>query len=714
MAKRITYVPNRVIDTDGISDGASIYVYQTGGTTLVDIYSDEALTTPLPNPYVVVAGAAVPVIYYNETSPIRVRVVEADGTPVQDDDPYATPVTDADLASTDAGKGAALVGYAPSETGGQSRTALARFNEDEVRLEDFKASGDADYYNAFVNAFAALTARGGGTLRLPRGNVNVASATLGTTGITFPSNVELRGHGKTASSITVTGASVCNLFVSGDNLTGVAMRDFTAIGNNVAFGTISGIYNQGAFFNCVLTSTSTANGRNYVFKDIHLKDFTAPWWLCVQNKNATYRMKMVRVEDLTFATSAGNAAFPEEISVNSVVLAIVGNGLDSPVPTATEQYVVENVLIDGLEGDATHVKTGLLLFHQIQNAICRNIKVRNAGTGAAFVSNDKGVYAVYFYDNTGRAFNVTLDGFDCSAKSVPVYVAGGHDVTITNGRAHGQTDTTDTSLPKGGLVFNGTIRPRVKNVYLYNNARAHLAISGPSIAEDCDAVFEGILTDATAEQGLRIRMVAAQPLTGLTVRDCRFSGSTYGATIWHDPDEVLRDLTIQNSYFNGGTYGIDAFVLSGAANDSGDWLIEDSEFSGATGTGFRLRNLNNPIIFRRNKAYLSGTAVCFEIRACLGAKISDLDAETGSGGVAYQFTDLQGTIDGYMRVNSGASTKVSGLGAAKPTHSGKKGDFVKAVNFTVAAAGAAQTYEKGWLCEGTTTWRAVVETVNAA
>lgn len=111
MAKRIPYIPNRVIDTNGISDGATIDVFQTGTTTRVSIYSDEALTTPLANPYTVVAGAAVPAIYHGETANIRVRVKQSDGTTISDDDPFEAPVTDVALASPDAGKGAALVGF---------------------------------------------------------------------------------------------------------------------------------------------------------------------------------------------------------------------------------------------------------------------------------------------------------------------------------------------------------------------------------------------------------------------------------------------------------------------------------------------------------------------------------------------------------------------------------------------------------------------------
>jgi hypothetical protein len=56
MSQRIVYIPNRVIDANGIADGASLYVYQSGTSTPVSLYSDINLTVPVSNPYVVAAG----------------------------------------------------------------------------------------------------------------------------------------------------------------------------------------------------------------------------------------------------------------------------------------------------------------------------------------------------------------------------------------------------------------------------------------------------------------------------------------------------------------------------------------------------------------------------------------------------------------------------------------------------------------------------------
>lgn len=85
---RFTYIPNRVFDSNGIADGATIEAYLFDTTTKVSLFADEALTIPVQNPYTVYAGAAVPPLYYDDDLDVRFRVVSNEGEVIADDSPY--------------------------------------------------------------------------------------------------------------------------------------------------------------------------------------------------------------------------------------------------------------------------------------------------------------------------------------------------------------------------------------------------------------------------------------------------------------------------------------------------------------------------------------------------------------------------------------------------------------------------------------------------
>lgn len=96
---RFTYIPNRVIDSDGISDGATITFYQAGTTTPITVYSDAGLTTPVSNPYTVAAGAAVPPLYWSFSGGVRVLVKDTAGATISDDDPWTIAAADSGYSS---------------------------------------------------------------------------------------------------------------------------------------------------------------------------------------------------------------------------------------------------------------------------------------------------------------------------------------------------------------------------------------------------------------------------------------------------------------------------------------------------------------------------------------------------------------------------------------------------------------------------------------
>lgn len=137
---RITYIPNRVIDTDGIADGASIYVYQSGGTTPVSLFSDSTYSTPVSNPYVVASGAVIPALYTNYSGSIRVRIVSDGGQVPLDEDPYVG-IQDLSLQNPD---GSTRVKFLQAGTGAVARTLQTKLREYAVSVMDFGATGDGE------------------------------------------------------------------------------------------------------------------------------------------------------------------------------------------------------------------------------------------------------------------------------------------------------------------------------------------------------------------------------------------------------------------------------------------------------------------------------------------------------------------------------------------------------------------------------------------
>lgn len=105
----------------------------------------------------------------------------------------------ADLASTASGKGAALVGFLQSGTGAVARTAEAKLR-DIVSVKDFGAVGDnaTDDTAAIQAAWDALYAANGGVLYFPRGTYRVSALSKTYSGA-IP--IIFRGEGKFASGL---------------------------------------------------------------------------------------------------------------------------------------------------------------------------------------------------------------------------------------------------------------------------------------------------------------------------------------------------------------------------------------------------------------------------------------------------------------------------------------------------------------------------------
>lgn len=179
----------RIIDANGISDGAELYFYLTGTTTPTPVYTDAALETAHSNPITVAAGAAVPTIYLDPNVTYRYVVRNAAGEVVDDIDPYTTEPS--------------LVRPAPSGP-------LIRVDdafEFGVRLTryGYNGNGSADNLNVFRDAVEEAEERNIRRIIQPAG---VAVVTGSIVDGPLPAGLEFVGEGRRNANEYETGSRI--------------------------------------------------------------------------------------------------------------------------------------------------------------------------------------------------------------------------------------------------------------------------------------------------------------------------------------------------------------------------------------------------------------------------------------------------------------------------------------------------------------------------
>lgn len=199
----------RAFDSNGVPlAGGLLYTYQAGTTTPQATYTDQSATSQNANPVVLDASGSASVWLGSGLSYKFVLKDSAGNTQWTADnvtDPASSVL--AQIASTTAGQGAGLVGFAPSGTGAVGRNVQAKLQE-FVSVMDFGAKGDGvtDDTGAIQAALDA-TANGGNVLfPLTTSNTYLVSSAL-----KFYSGQKLMGAGGVGIS---TGGTILRLTAS--------------------------------------------------------------------------------------------------------------------------------------------------------------------------------------------------------------------------------------------------------------------------------------------------------------------------------------------------------------------------------------------------------------------------------------------------------------------------------------------------------------------
>lgn len=594
------------------------------------------------------------------------------------------------IAAVASPSGSSLVGFQQAGAGATPRTAEAKLRE-VVSIADYAGS----FVEKLRSAAARLDTLGGGTLLIPNGAYTAASSELAT-GVTIPEHVTVEGSG---STIQIIGPDVTATLFFALNVSGVTIRNMTVIGNSQADA-----YTNGCFFNYLLSGAATSHALDIVVEDITLENFKAPYWINLSSESTSFRLRGITIQRINATSRAGNAINPTDITWNSSAICVRGD----------EDCYIENVSINNIWVEATHIKSGIILYYAILNTDIDTVTILNAGAGAEF-ADDAGCYAIQLYDTFLQAEGLTLSNLRISARSCGIYTASLRSVTIKDFVIFGQTDTLDGTLPKGAIALNGPTDFTVKDGRIHNCWHG-LQVTGHSAPEGrVDVNISNVMAYDTVVLPLKLSPGTAEAMTGITISDSRFGGTVKGAeaTVSTATSQIMNDLTCTNCYFQGSTYAFDAYAL-GAAHGSNNWKFDGCTFAITTaGAALRIQSMSGLLLVLDSDASGPDATEAFQLVNCTNLRANNIQGTAGISGTSFNFTGAAGTLEGSVR-SVGATFPVLGLGSAKPTHSGAKGDFVRSVNYAAAPAGNGQTQIIGWRCQATTTWRPVVETVNAA
>ncbi|WP_375390902.1 hypothetical protein [uncultured Sphingomonas sp.] len=582
-------------------------------------------------------------------------------------------------------------------------------DEGAVLLEDPPAT-DFDAYRrsrptldtvtALAAALADLRRAGGGILQLGSDIYDLSSAALGRNGIMLPPGITLRGMGRDATRLRVTGNTACNLLTI-VNTSDVTIRDLALEGNGLSLGEASGTAVM-AF----LLPSANQDMENIALENVGLTNFAAPYWIQIENdqggttfddlKTALTRdarmMRRIRLNRINARSRPGNSLAPSLVTVHAHVLRVAGFS-----------GYVEDVAIDDLYVDARYIKGGLSIGHRVRRAVVNRPVVIDAGRDGA--RDDAAAYAIELYDTFENCHDVTFNRPRIEhGRSCGLYIAGGIDVTINEPVVFGQTDPLFTTLPKGAIVFNGTIGARVLGGTLYDN-HIDMHVCAPSgVERRMNHVIKGVRTRQSSFRSLFVSYTPNHPITsGVTVSDCDLQSDGCAVVVQCTPryriDEVVFERCAIATTKAGNALAVDWYVDSGSAS-------ENCGMRACTISGpVRARAIAGRFFMEDVQAFCSAPGgVAFQLYDCAELAVKRCTGRDGGrDGVAFDLRLSSGTIEGCRSVNC-ETISLGDFGRKPPTRPGTRGEFVQNLDPVERATATGSYVVDGWRNAGGAAW----------
>lgn len=493
-------------------------------------------------------------------------------------------------------------------------------------------------YAAWVKALTVAGIIGG--VVVVDGPSAIASASLGTTGLSLPSNVGIWFTNRVAG-ITITGSSLCNLFV-GLNKSGFKIDGGFITGNSQGTGLTDG--------QCVrfLQDTSAvAIGGDVEISNCRISNFKGDYWCYFLNTSATFVMSDIRVHHNHFVSVSGNSRVPGSIGAGAYCVVFQGASANT-VGLVTDYHVHHNVAdCDFIKGFGVNWQSTL------RGQWDHNIVNRAGQTGAA---DDCAGYAFFAYDNSGGTGAlpdyITFDNNICNTpRSCGLYVASGGHIFANAFTVVGQSDQVDTLLPKAAVAING----------------ATLAVVTNTTAIDCyggDTLYPFTAIDELISRGCTVRSNVNNAF-GVRVRNAALAGkaksitvtganiSTTGTStrgIWAQGTSALglgKIAIIDNPYVSGTFSCIEVSSISGTLDLQYLKIAGNTVVGNSSASGVAVQNLTDS----ETRFHLGANT--YTGSWATGAILCNLDATTGITIDEQEFEDGGGLTTGFCISTTG-------------------------------------------------------------
>jgi hypothetical protein len=568
--------------------------------------------------------------------------------------------------------------------------------------------GVTNDYTAWVKAFAVAAAAGGGRI-LCRGNSAIASASLTTTGLVIPSNVEILFPSRTCG-ITITGSTACILFTP-LNARNIAIRGGFLTGNSQGADYVSGhamVFTQNA--------SAVAAGDNIVIDDVTLSNFRAAYWLWFVNSGATHALKNIHVSNCRFLSQNGNSIDPTDIGQTASCVAFQG-------ASANTVGLVQDCVVHHNYCDANFIKNFGTAWHSTLRIRFHHNTVLRAGQAGA--NADRGGYAFLIYDNSGGAGGArpdlvyVEDNIVTDPRSAGLYVADANRIYARRNRISGQADTNDASLPKGAIAVNGALYAEVLHNDLEGNyvgiALYQAAVAAQIVAQN------RIKSTVASATGIRLRGTFAGKAGSYECigNSIDLTGATsVGIDLMFQAGNGISRLVVKNNPLVRAT----SRCVTLTSPDASTPDVQFAEISGNTlagngasvGLSWTNASDSQTRALIQNNNYIGTWASAWttlDIRESRGLTVRNetFHDHTSGTGFAIATTRAQGRLEGIRFVNVSTARRfvASGsgdLGVDAPTWTGAHGDFVQDLAALETAVAASKDTRQGWLHDGAA-WR---------